>query len=155
MGGEESGEATAGATETTAAGRHRSHTPPSPGAAKRPYLPGTRERQGRPPRRIAPSKGARPLKDRQTERNVPLSNVPAPAALPPPGDVTRREEVPPRTQTQQPLPKTIRTFNCRLGADATFLPKTDSRRGSWEMQAARWETRPKWGGRNDVSCWLS
>lgn len=23
------------------------------------------------------------------------------------------------------------------------------------MQAARWGTRPKWGGRSDVSCWLS
>jgi len=38
-----------------------------------------------PPRlRIALSKGARPLRDLQTEPNVPFYNLPAPAALPPP-----------------------------------------------------------------------
>lgn len=79
------------ATKTTAAGQRRSHTPPSPGAAERSYLPGTRERPGPPCRRIALSKGARPLKDRQTQPSVRLYNLPAPTALPPPDDVNPRE----------------------------------------------------------------
>lgn len=88
----------------------------TPGAAKRPYLPQTRERQGPPHRRVALSEGARPLQNPQTERNVQLYNLPAPTALPPPDDVTRGSGSPASHRPQQPLPTAIRTFNCRLSA---------------------------------------
>lgn len=138
------------ASETAVAGQRRSHTSPFPGA-KRFYLPGTRERPEQPRVRIAFSKGARPLKHRQADPNVRLYNLPAPAALPPPDDVNPRER-----KSRLPLsPNGLCPWRFALGAYATSLPKSGSRRGTWEMEAAFRGRGPSGAGRSDVSCRFS
>jgi len=59
------------------------HFPP-PAPSGGPTYQGQESAQDPPRLRIALSKGARPLRDLQTEPNVPFYNLPAPAALPPP-----------------------------------------------------------------------
>lgn len=131
------------ASETAVAGQRRSHTSPSPGA-KRSYLPGTQVRPEQSRRRIAFSKGARPLKDGKSDPSVWLYNLPAPVALPPPEDVTRGSGSP---ASPRPLPLAIRTSDVY----ASSLSKSGSQRGTGEAEAVLRGRGESGAGRSDVA----
>lgn len=148
------------ATGTAAAGQRQDHTPLSLGAARRPYLPGKLEHLRPPRRRIELSKRVRPLKDLLTEPNVPLYNLPAPAALPRPDDVPPTERKSRLHQTQQPLPTAIRILSA--ASVQTQLPfrraAADEAHGKCRPQCCRRGPSgagPWWGGRGDLSRRLS
>lgn len=124
------------ATGTTAAGQPWSHTPPPPGAARRPYLPGVRVRARES--LAARSRSPRGRDHLKTGKPRPTCGS---TTFPPPRHFRllmtytrqRKSRLPPESNSR--CPKRF-VFYCRLSAQASFLPKSDSQRGSWEMQAA-------------------